>query len=192
MLKKSFVAAVVGTLLITGTAAYAADYQIDTKGQHAFVNFRINHLGYSWIYGGFNKFSGTFSYDKNNAAVDKVAVTIDTDSLTTNMAARDEHVRSADLLDVKKFPQATFESTKVIAKENNKLDIEGNLTLHGVTKPITINAELVGEGTDPWGGYRAGFLGTTRFKLKDFGIDYDLGPATQEVEMTLSIEGVRQ
>jgi polyisoprenoid-binding protein YceI len=70
--------------------------------------------------------------------------------------------------------------------------LTGDLTLKGVTKPIDIKVELVGEGADPWGGYRMGFEGTTSFALKDFGINRDLGPASTEVEMILSVEGIRQ
>ncbi len=76
--------------------------------------------------------------------------------------------------------------------DGKNAEITGNLTLNGVTKPVTIKAELIGQGDDPWGGYRAGFLGTTTLKLKDFNIQRDLGPASQEVELTLSVEGVRQ
>ena len=70
--------------------------------------------------------------------------------------------------------------------------IRGNFTLHGVTKAITIDAEHIGNGTDPWGGYRRGFAGTTTLALKDFNINYNLGPASEEVEILLSIEGIRQ
>lgn len=184
--------AISGLLAVAAPVVSAANYKIDTEGQHAFINFRIKHLGYSWLYGTFKNFSGDFSYDEQNPTADKIKVTINTESVDTNNKQRDDHIRSADFLNVAKFPQASFESTKVTAKPDNKFDVEGKLTLNGVTKPITINTEFVGEGKDPWGGYRAGFHGTTSFKLKDFGITYDLGPASETVEMDLSIEGVRQ
>ncbi|HHK0231284.1 YceI family protein, partial [Pseudomonas aeruginosa] len=85
----------------------------------------------------------------------------------------------------------TFESTEVKAN-GDSADITGNLTLNGVTKPVTIKAKLIGQGDDPWGGYRAGFEGSATLKLKDFGIKMDLGPASQEVELLLSVEGIRQ
>ncbi len=174
------------------TLAPAADYVIDTEKAHAFIQFRIQHLGFSWLYGRFNDFNGTFSYDEKNPASNKVDVTINTASVDTNHAERDKHLRSDDFLDVGKFPQARFVSTKFEDKGDGKAVLSGDFTLHGVTKPIVIDVQRVGQGDDPWGGYRTGFSGTTVFKLADYGITRDLGPAAQEVELTLSVEGVRQ
>jgi len=173
-------------------SAIAADYVIDTKGQHASINFRIKHLGFSWLTGRFNKFSGTFSFDEKNPDTSKVRVEIDTTSIDTNHAERDKHLRGADLLDTDMFPTATFESTNVKSTGPDKATITGTLTLHGVSKEITIDAERVGGGADPWGGERQGFIGTTKLVLTDFGILRDLGPASKEVELTLNVEGVRQ
>lgn len=172
--------------------ATAADYVIDTEKAHAFIQFRIKHLGYSWLYGRFNTFEGNFSYDPQNADANKVSVTIDTASIDSNHAERDKHLRSDDFLDVEKYPQARFVSTKYEAKGDGTGTLTGDLTLHGVTRPIAIAVEKIGEGDDPWGGYRAGFFGTTTLKLADFGITRDLGPASQEVELMLSVEGIRK
>lgn len=191
MLKKTIAALALGSALFAAGQAMAADYKIDKEGQHAFIEFRIKHLGYSWVYGRFDDFDGAFTYDEKNPSADKVKVTINTASVNTNHAERDKHLRSPDFLNVGKNPTATFESTGVKV-EGKQAEIAGNLTLNGVTKPVTLKAELIGEGNDPWGGYRAGFLGTTTLKLKDFDIQRDLGPASQEVELTLSVEGVRQ
>ncbi|MCY1266125.1 Protein YceI [compost metagenome] len=191
MLKKTFAALAFGTVLFSAGQAMAADYKIDKEGQHAFIEFRIQHLGYSWLYGRFDDFDGAFTFDEKNPAADKVKVTINTNSVNTNHAERDKHLRSPDFLNVGKFPTATFESTSVKTASNDA-EITGNLTLNGVTKPVTIKAQLIGQGDDPWGGYRAGFHGTTTLKLKDFDIQKDLGPASQEVELVLSVEGVRQ
>lgn len=172
--------------------ASAADFEIDSKGAHASINFRINHLGFSWVQGRFDKFSGTFSYDEKNAAASKVSVEIDTASINSNHAERDKHVRSPDFLDTSKFPKATFVSKTVTPKDGGKATIAGDLTLHGVTKPVTIEAEAIGGGEDPWGGYRQGFMGTTKLVLADFGIPDKLGPAARELELTLNVEGVRK
>ena len=191
MLKKSLAALTLGAALFAGQAL-AADYAIDKPDQHAFINFKISHLGYSWLYGTFKDFDGSFSFDAANPEASKVNVTINTASLDSNHAERDKHLRSADFLNVDKHPQASFVSTAVKSTGEGTADITGDLTLNGVTKPVVIQARLLGEGQDPWGGYRAGFEGSTRIALKDFGITKDLGPASQEVELTLSVEGIRQ
>ena len=190
-MKKILPGLALASLLFTSASAVAADYKIDKEGQHAFVNFRIQHLGYSWLYGTFKDFDGTFTFDEANPAADKVNVTINTNSLDTNHAERDKHLRSADFLNVAKFPQATFASTAV-KKEGDALQITGNLTLNGVTKPVVLDAKLIGQGNDPWGGVRAGFAASGKIKLKDFNITTDLGPASQDVELIISVEGVRQ
>lgn len=191
MLKKTFAALTLGAALFAGQAM-AADYAIDKQGQHAFINFKISHLGYSWLYGTFKDFDGSFSFDAKAPEASKVSVKINTASVDSNHAERDKHLRSGDFLNVDKHPTATFESTSVKSTGEGTADITGNLTLNGVTKPVVIAGKFLGEGSDPWGGYRAGFEGSTKLKLKDFDIQKDLGPASQEVELILSVEGVRQ
>ena len=191
MLKNALAALVLGSALIGGQAM-AADYAIDKQGQHAFVNFKISHLGYSWLYGTFKDFDGTFSFDAANPEASKVNVTLKTASVDTNHAERDKHIRSADFLNASKHATATFESTSVKSTGEGTADVTGNLTLNGVTKPVVIAAKFIGEGKDPWGGYRAGFEGSTTLTLKDFDISTDLGPASQTVELIISVEGIRQ
>jgi len=190
-LAKTLSAVVMGMALTAGTVS-AAEYEIDTKGAHAFIQFKISHLGYSWLLGRFNDFSGNFTFDEKQPEASKVSVTIDTASVDSNHAERDKHLRAEDFLYVSKFPQAKFESTEVKYEGDDKATIKGKLTLRGVTKDIEIDAERIGGGKDPWGGYRQGFAGTTSFKLKDFGIPMNLGPASEEVEMFLSVEGIRK
>ncbi len=191
MLKKTLAALVLGSALVGGQA-FAADYAIDKEGQHAFVNFKISHLGYSWLWGTFNDFDGDFSFDAAKPEQSKVNVTLKTASVDTNHAERDKHLRSDDFLNVAKHPTATFESTSVKSTGEGTADITGNLTLNGVTKPVVIAAKFIGEGDDPWGGYRAGFEGSTTLTLKDFDIKMDLGPASQTVDLIISVEGVRK
>ena len=170
--------------------AIAKDYVIDHKGAHASINFKVKHLGYSWLTGRFDKFSGTFSYDAKNVSASKIEVNIDTTSVNSNHADRDKHLKSDDFLEVNRFSSAKFVSSSVTDKGNGKLEIKGALTLHGITKDLVIDAEKVGEGKDPWGGYRAGFSGTTQITMKDFGIKMDLGPASAQVDLELHIEGI--
>ena len=190
MLKKSILGLAAGTLLLSAGSALAENYQFDKQGQHGFIEFRIQHLGYSWLYGSFKDFDGNFTYDAKDSAKDKVEVTIKTGSIDTNHAERDKHLRSPDFLNAAKFPEAKFVSTAV-KKEGDKYLVTGDFTLNGVTKPITLDAKLTGEGKDPWGGYRAGFEAKGNIKLKEFNIKSDLGPKSQEVELMLSVEGVQ-
>ena len=183
---------VAGALALSGPA-HAADYVIDMKGNHASINFRIKHLGFSWLTGRFDKFSGNFSYDKTAPEASKVKVEIDTASLNSNHAERDKHINSANFIDAAKFPKAVFESTAVKANGEGKATITGKLTLHGVTKDVVIEAEHVGGGNDPWGGVRDGFTGKTTLTLADFDIDTaKLGPASAKVDLELNIEGIKQ
>jgi polyisoprenoid-binding protein YceI len=189
---RTFSAVALGLALFAGAPAEAADYTIDSKGQHASVNFRIKHLGFSWLVGRFDTFNGTFSFDDAKPEISKVKVEIATTSVNTNHAERDKHLRSADFLDVAAHPTASFESTSITPKGDGKAAIAGKLTLNGVTKDIVIDAERIGGGDDPWGGYRQGFSGKTTLALSDFAIKKDLGPASKSVELTLDVEGVRQ
>jgi polyisoprenoid-binding protein YceI len=192
MTLRAICAAVLLAATTLASAKAGETYTIDVEGQHAFIDFRIKHLGYSWLHGRFNDFSGEFVVDRENPANSRVEVEIDTASVDTNHAERDKHLRNENFLNVDAYPKARFVSTAVEPTGDGKGVIKGDLTLNGVTKPIEIAVEEIGHGPDPWGGYRAGFLGTTTLKLADFAIDYDLGPASRTVELTLSIEGVRR
>ena len=191
MKKSVLLAATFASVLGFSSMANAADYQVDVRGAHAFVNFKIKHLGYSWLYGRFNKFDGQFSWDKADPNASKINIVIDTASIDSNHAERDKHLRGKGFLEVKKYPQSTFKSTSIKFDDAIHGTVIGEFTLHGVTKTISFPIEKLGEGNDPWGGYRAGFVGTTQIKLKDYGIDYDLGPASTHVELELAIEGIK-
>ncbi|HDZ54994.1 MAG TPA: YceI family protein [Pseudomonas xinjiangensis] len=191
-MKKAFAGIALGGLLALSGSLHAAEYVIDKEGQHAFINFKISHLGYSWLYGRFNDFDGTFTWDADKPEDSQVNVTIDTASVDSNHAERDKHLRSDDFLNVSAHPEATFKSTAVEMTGENTAKISGDLTLNGVTNPVVLDARLLGQGEDPWGGYRAGFEGSTKLTLKDYDIQMDLGPASQEVELILSVEGIRQ
>jgi polyisoprenoid-binding protein YceI len=178
--------------LITASPLYAADYVIDTKGAHASIEFRISHLGTSWLKGRFNTFTGEFSYDAAKPEASSVSVNIDVASFDSNHAERNKHIRGDEFLDVDKHPTASFKSTSFTPNENGGGVMKGMLTLYGTEKEIAIDVEKVGEGKDPWGGYRAGFSGTVAIQPKDFGMNYQLGPAAETVYMDLNIEGIRK
>ena len=192
MKKLLLTSALSAAMFMTATHANAADYVIDTKGAHAF-NFKIKHLGYSWLHGRFNTFDGQFNYDAKNPNASQISVNIDTASLDSNHAERDKHLRGGDFLNVSKYPQASFKSTTIkFDQDGEEATVTGEFTLHGVTKTISFEIDKIGEGQDPWGGYRVGFEGETSLKLADYGIDYDLGPASTHVDIGLFIEGIRQ
>ena len=167
-------------------------YVIDTSGAHAFIQFKIKHLGFSWLHGRFNDFEGSFTYDPADPSNSSVQVTIDTASIDSNHERRDAHLRNDDFLSVENYPQATFTSTGFEHIEGDRYNLTGDFTFMGVTRELSFEVEQIGAGQDPWGNYRRGFHGSTRFALADFGIDYNLGPASREVEIILDIEGIRQ
>jgi polyisoprenoid-binding protein YceI len=188
MLKNILIAG--SAMIAIGTAANAEKYMIDTEGAHASIGFETLHLGYSVLAGRFDTFSGTFDYDSADPSAASVSVTIDTSSVNSNHGARDNHLRSDDFLDVAAHPEASFVSTGVEVTGDKTATITGDLTLRGITKPVVLDAEFVGEGKDPWGGYRAGFKGSTTIQLGDFGMDGMLGNAP--VTITLFVEGIKQ
>lgn len=176
-------------LLAGLTQAAAANYKIDTEGMHGYVEFKVSHMGFSIIGGRFNKFDGSFSWDKSNPAASTVEVTIDTASVDTNHAQRDQHISSPDFLNVAKFPTATFKSTKYEGDASGG-KLSGDFTLNGVTKPITIDVKAIGEGADFRQVYRAGFTGATALNGADFGYTNQMFPKT--IEIALSVEGIQQ
>ncbi len=171
---------------LAGGQALAANYKFDIEGQHAFVNFKVSHLGYSYIVGRFNRFDGSFSHDPKDPSASRVSVEIDAASLDTNHAERDKHLRSPDFFDVRRHPRITFESTGYEGSAEAGT-LRGQLSFLGVTREIEIDLRKVGEGKDPWGGYRSGFVGATRLVAADYGLPEWLG----EVDIELNIEGVR-
>ncbi|MCK5810585.1 MAG: YceI family protein, partial [Cocleimonas sp.] len=170
ILQKIGLSASLAGVLLASSAVMADNYVIDKKGMHAAIQFKISHLGYSWLLGRFNDFDGKFSYDEKKPGESKVEVTINTKSVDSNHAERDKHLRGSDFLEVSKFPQAKFVSTGYKEGANGQAKMTGKFTLHGVTKDIVIDVTKIGAGKDPWGGYRRGFEGKTRIALKDYGI----------------------
>ncbi len=198
-MKKTLITTTLATSLLASSlfatlapnTALAADYKVDVEGAHAFVQFKIKHLGYSWLLGRFNTFDGTFSYDDKSPNNAKISIEIDTKSMDSNHAERDKHLKGKDFLNVSSFPKATFTSSSIKFSDDENAIVIGEFTLKGVTKTISFPVVKIGEGQDPWGGHRAGFSGITSLKLADYGITYNLGPASTHVEMALHIEGVR-
>ncbi len=177
-------------LTILPSSFVAADtYAIDTKGAHAFVQFRIKHLGYSWLYGRFNSFDGNFVYDPKDDSKNTVSVTADMSSLDSNHAERDKHLRAEKFLNTDEFPKASFVSTKYETVDDSTAKLTGDLTLMGVTKSITLDVENIGGGKDPWGGFRHGFEGRATINAQDSGMKAGY---VKDVDLIWSVEGIRQ
>ncbi|MCE8041698.1 YceI family protein [Halomonas daqingensis] len=194
MFKNAALATALGTAaLATAGQALAAEYVVDTEGQHAFIQFKINHLGYSYILGNFEEFEGRFYYDPEDLEASNVEMEVQVNSLNSNHAERDRHFLSDDFLSAGDYPTATFVSTGFEPTGDNEGVLTGELTLKGETREIEMPVTLVGEGEDPWGSYRAGFEGSTMLTLADFGIDMsDFPEVMEELELYVTFEGVRQ
>jgi polyisoprenoid-binding protein YceI len=147
-----------------------ATYKIDSA--HSSANFSIRHLMISNVRGGFSKVEGTVEYDPDDPTSATVEAVIDASSIKTNDDQRDGHLKSADFLDVEKFPSIAFKSSKVTLA--GEPEITGDLTIHGVTKPVTLKVEgPTPEGKDPWGNLRIGASATTKIKRSEFGLTFN-------------------
>ncbi|ACM18727.1 periplasmic protein YceI [Geotalea daltonii FRC-32] len=175
--------------------ASASSWKIDAD--HSNVGFKVRHLMVSNVKGSFEKVAGVLELNDKDITKSKVDVTIDTASINTNAAKRDEHLRSADFFDVAKYPTMTFVS-KSVAKAGKKLKVTGNLTLHGVTRPVVLDVDaLTKESKDPWGNFRRGTTATTTINRKDFGLVWNAALETggvavgEEIAIILEIELIK-
>jgi len=175
------------SILLTSTNLNASEYKIDPT--HSFVEFKIKHLGYSWLLGRFNTISGKYNFDSSKAAdYQKIEIKIPTKSIDSNHAERDKHIR--EIINVNGFSNTSFTSTSYDGDKDGGI-LKGKLTFHGITKDIEVKVKKIGEGKDPWGGYRSGFEGSFNINRKDFGVDYDLGPKGWSVDINVYIEGIK-
>ncbi|CAA0100508.1 Protein YceI [BD1-7 clade bacterium] len=179
-------------LLVVSSWAQAIEYQLDIKGTHAFIQFRIQHLGYSWLYGRFDRFDGHFNFDAKKPAAASADIEVDIASLNTNHAERDKHLLGPKFFDVKKYPKATFKSTGYTPNNDGSGVLTGLMTIKGITKPIAVEVVRIGGGPDPWGGVRQGFSGQAKISLADFGFMQNLGPSSREAELIIDLEGIKR
>ena len=178
------------------SSAFAADYTVDAA--HSQVMFKVRHLGISSVSGRFDKFEGAFSYDPKAVGSATATATIDIASVNTNDAKRDGHLKDCDFFCAKDFGKMTFKTTKVTPKEGNKFEVIGELSIKGISKTVTLQAEFQGEAKDPWGNQRAAFSATGVINRKDFGLTWDKLTETggvlvgSEVTIVLEIEGIKK
>ncbi len=174
----------------------ASTWKIDAS--HSAIHFSVRHMVISKTRGRFAKFGGEITFDPQDLAKAKVEVNIEPASIDTADAQRDGHLRSADFFDVEKFPTATFRSTKVQDQGGGKLRIDGELTIRGITKPVTLEGTYEGAGKDPWGGERAGFIASTSLDRRQWGLEWNKALETggvlvgEKVDLTLEVEAIKQ
>lgn len=181
--------AVVLSLGIPSASAAPESYEIDAV--HSTVIFRIHHMKAGYQYGRFNDLSGAVVIDDANPSASSVKVEVKTTSVDTANAKRDDHLRGPEFLDCAQFPTMTFVSTAVKAA-GDAFEVTGNLTLHGVTKPVTVSMTRTGRIDDPWGFVRVGFEGTLTVKRTDYGMNQKLDGAGDEIRLTLAFEVTRK
>ena len=165
---------------------------------HSSVGFMVRHLVVSKVRGKFTRWSGTIRMDEHDLARTEVYVAIETASVDTGVEQRDNHLRSPDFFEVEKYPTMAFKSTRVEKAPDGTLRLHGNLTLHGVTKPVVLDVEFAGSQKDPWGGTRAGFSARTSLDRREFGLTYNQLLETggvvvgEKVDVDIEIEAVKQ
>lgn len=165
---------------------------------HSNVGFKVRHLMVSNVKGSFEKHTGTVDINDKDITKSKVEVSIDTNSINTNVQKRDEHLRSDDFFDVAKYPTMSFVSKKVAKAGKDKLKVTGDLTLHGITKSVVLDVEGPSkESKDSWGNIRKGATATTKINRKDFGLVWNAALETggvavgEEITITLEIEMIK-
>jgi polyisoprenoid-binding protein YceI len=180
----------------TATLASATGtWTIDSA--HTNLGFSARHAMVAKVRGGFADFAGTFVIDGADLSASTAELTIQAASIETKNADRDAHLKSPDFLDVENFPTITFAST-AINVDGSDVTVTGDLTIHGVTKPVEIAYEFVGISQDPWGQTKIGFEGTTKISRKDFGLVYNAALETggvligDEIKLTLDVEATKQ
>lgn len=183
-----FVSAAVGAVAPASAAPVA--YKIDPA--HLSVAFIVNHLGFSNLIGRFNAAAGDLSFDKDAVEKSVVTVTVDTTSVDTNHAKRDEHLRSPDFFNVKEFPKMTFKSTKIEKTGDNAGKLYGELTMLGVTKPVVLDVTFNKEGVSPASKMETvGFSARGTVKRTDFGMKYGAPYISDDIQLLIEAEAVK-
>lgn len=169
-------------------APLAGSYAVD--GTHSSVIFRVKHMGLAPFYGRFNDISGTFDFDPEDASKLSVDVKIKADSVDTNASRRDNHLKGPDFFNAREFPTIRFKSKSAAKDGSKRYKVDGDLTLHGVTRPVTISLEHTGSGSRR-GRTLQGFHATLTIKRSEFGMSYMLNGLGDEVTILAGIEGGR-
>jgi polyisoprenoid-binding protein YceI len=171
--------------------AQTTTWQVDPA--HTNSQFAVKHLGISTVKGQFTKTTGQIQIDEKDITKSQLEVTVDTTTLDTRVDARDKDVKSANYLDVEKFPTMVFKSKQITAAGDGKLKLTGDLTIHGVTKEVTFDADgLSPVLTDPWKNLRRGASATAKVNRHDFGINGGGMAVGDDVLITIDLEFIRK
>ena len=182
---------VIGLLAILSSSAYAAEtYKLDPG--HTSIVFRVKHLGVAYVYGRINGPTGSFTFDESSPSNSAIEVQAEAKNVDTALEKRDTDLKSPDFFNAGEHPLVSFKSKSVKKLSENTYEVSGDLTLLGKTRPITVEANATGAGKDPWGGFRRGFETSFSIKRSDFGMDFMMGGVSDEVNLTVSVEGIRQ
>jgi polyisoprenoid-binding protein YceI len=178
------------------TSAAVTIWKIDPA--HSSAEFKVKHMMISNVKGSINGITGELTEHATDASLSSIEATLDVSTLSTGEAQRDAHLKSADFLDVEKYPTITFKSTKVERKGPEEYAVTGDLTIHGVTKPVTLAVEGPSAAhKDPWGNTRIGLSATTKINRKDFGLTWNATLETggllvgEEVHITIDVELIK-
>lgn len=173
----------------------SASAKIDTyavDSVHSSIIFRIQHMGVSYFYGRINGPAGKFAFSPDDPAACSFEITAKAENVDSGNAKRDDHLKSGDFFNAKQFPDITFKSKSVRKRGEGAYQVTGDLSLHGVTRAITVDLDHVGCATDSRGTARCGFDTAFAIKRSEFGMDFMQGPLGDEVRLMVGIEGVRQ
>lgn len=173
-------------------SAHAAEAVYEIDPVHSVVLLKVKHLGLADAYGRFNEMSGTVRHNAEDPSQSSIEFTVQADSIDTANEDRDKHLRGPDFFNAAEFPVLTFKSTKVEKKDDNEFEVTGDFTVRGVTKPVTFEFEVGGTGKGMQGEERFGGDADFTVKRSDFGIDYLPEALGDEVEVTVSVEGIKQ
>ncbi len=201
-MQKGFRLLMLGLLLVLPFVVWAqektppAHYKVDPA--HTQVLFKVRHMGISWVTGRFEAVDADIWVDPSNLSTFRVEAIIPVASIDTGNEKRDNHLKSADFFDGERYPQITFVSKEVKSVEGSRFTVVGDLTIKGITKPVTLNVEYLGQARDPWGNTRIAFLADGRIDRREFGLTWNKALETggflvgNEVRIQLEVQAIQQ
>jgi polyisoprenoid-binding protein YceI len=184
------VLSLLGMLGLVSAAPAADAYQVDPA--HSCVFFRVQHLGVGNTYGRFDDVAGSVVFDEQNPANSSLSIQVKSDSVDTNNAKRDQHLKGPDFFNAKEFPVISFQSKQVRLVKDRTYEVTGELSLHGITRTITVQVQRIGSAKDQWGNYRTGVETSFAIKRSDFDMKFMPGGIGDDVWLLIGIEATHK